>query len=165
MTISIAIIDMQSPNKKDLVEKLIHVFRDTAKYAILQQKCSCNTLLTYRCNEIHVLLTSTDEILKRFDHYTQKIRWHIQRLYRIRNEITHSAFNQNKSLIIYIEHLYSYLAQIISEIVFYIEHKNVSSVEEALAILKENYNTYYDILKQDSLAIDDVLPNGIVECV
>lgn len=158
-------IDMQSPNKKDLVEKLIHVFRDTAKYAILQQKCSCNTLLTYRCNEIHILLTSTDEILKRFDHYTQKIRWHIQRLYRIRNEITHSAFNQNKSLIIYIEHLYSYLAQIISEIVFYIEHKNVSSVEEALAILKENYNTYYDILKQDSLAIADVLPNGIVECV
>ena len=57
------------------------------------------------------------------------------------------------------------LAQIISEIVFYIEHKNVSSVEEALAILKENYNTYYDILKQDSLAIADVLPNGIVECV
>ena len=57
------------------------------------------------------------------------------------------------------------MAQIISEIVFYIEHKNVSSVEEALAILKENYNTYYDILKQDSLAIDDVLPNGIVECV
>ncbi len=158
-------IDMQSPNKKDLVEKLIHVFRDTAKYALLQKKCSCNTLLTYRCNEIYVLLTSTDEILKRFDHYTQKIRWHIQRLYRIRNEITHSAFNQNKSLIIYIEHLYSYLAQIISEIVFYIEHKNISSVEEALAILKENYNTYYDILKQDSLAIDDVLPNGIVECV
>lgn len=158
-------IDMQSLNKKELVEKLIYIFRDTTKYAILQQQCNCNTLLAYRCNEIHTLLTSTEEILKRFDHYTQKIRWHIQRLYRIRNEITHSAFNQNKSLIIYIEHLYSYLAQIISEIVFYIEHKNVSSVEEALAILKENYNTYYDLLKQHCLATNDVLPNGIIECI
>ncbi|RGB65030.1 hypothetical protein DW086_11225 [Harryflintia acetispora] len=68
-------------------------------------------------------------------------------------------------MIIYIEHLYSYLAQIMSEIVFYIEHKNANSVEEALAILKENYITYYDILKQDFLKIDDILPNGIVECI
>ena len=158
-------IDMQSSNKKELVENLIYIFRDAGKYAILQQQCSCNTLLAYRCDEIHTLLTSTEEILKRFDHYTQKIRWHIQRLYRIRNEITHSAFNQNKSLIIYIEHLYSYLAQIISEIVFYIEHKNVSSVEEAIAILKENYNTYYDLLKQSCLEINNVLPNGIIECI
>lgn len=158
-------IDMQSPNKKEVVERLVHLFRDAERYPMLQRRCNCNSLLLYRCNEIHSLLTSVDEIIKRLDHYTQKIRWHIQRLYRIRNEITHSAFKQNKSLIIYIEHLYSYLAQIMSEIVFYIEHKNANSVEEALAILKENYITYYDILKQGFLTIDDILPNGIVECI
>ena len=30
---------------------------------------------------------------------------------------------------------------------------------------ERNLRSDYDILKQDSLAIDDVLPNGIVECV
>lgn len=29
---------------------------------------------------------------------------------------------------------------------------------------ERNLRSDYDILKQDSLAIDDVLPNGIVEC-
>lgn len=158
-------IDLHSPNKTDVVGKMIYVFRDSTRYPILQQSCNCNSLLLYRCNEIHTLLTSTNEVKKRLDHYTQKIRWHIQRLYRIRNEITHSAFKQNKSLIIYIEHLYSYLAQIMSEIVFYIENKDVSSVEEALAILKENYATFYSILSQGTLSTSEVLPNGIIELV
>lgn len=122
-------------------------------------------LLLYRCNEIHELLKNHEEIIKKLDHYTQKIRWHIQRLYRIRNEITHSAFKQNKSLVIYIEHLYSYLAQIMSEIVFYIANKNVDSVEEALSTLKENYLTYYEILTQKTLQINDILPNGIIELI
>lgn len=158
-------LDLQSPDKIELVRDIITVFREPGKFAILQQRCSCNSLLVYRCNDIHSLLTSTDEIINRLDHYTQKIRWHIQRLYRIRNEITHSAFKQNKSLIIYIEHLYSYLAQIMSEIVFYIENKNVSSVEEALAFLKENYLTFYEIHKDGNISINDVLPNGIIELV
>lgn len=158
-------IDLQSPDKARLVEELISIFRDSTKYPLLYQKCSCNTLLQYRCNEIHSMLNSTEEVINKLDHYTQKIRWHIQRLYRIRNEITHSAFNQNKSLVIYIEHLYSYLAQIMSEIVFYIENKNVGSVEEALSYLKDNYITYCALLKEGSPAICSVLSKGIIELV
>ena len=156
-------IDMESTDKTLLVEKLISVFRDSAKFALLHQKCNCNTILQYRCNEIYVILNSKEEIIKKLDHYTQKIRWHIQRLYRIRNEITHSAFKQNKSLVIYIEHLYSYLAQIMSEIIFVIENKNVSSVEEALSFLKDSYNTYCALLKEGSFVINCILPNGIIE--
>lgn len=155
-------IDILSVNKKSLVTKMIDAFRDNAKFIIIQQSCNCNSLLLYRCNDIHSLLNSTDEIVKRLDHYTQKIRWHIQRLYRIRNEITHSAFKQNKSLVIYIEHLYSYLSQAISEIVFYIESQNAGSVEDALATIKESYLTYLDLLKQGGMQIEDVLPNGII---
>lgn len=158
-------IDMQSTNKTALVKKLISVFRNAEEYPLLQKHCNDNSLLLYRCNEIHELLKNHEEIIKKLDHYTQKIRWHIQRLYRIRNEITHSAFKQNKSLVIYIEHLYSYLAQIMSEIVFYIANKNVDSVEEALSTLKENYLTYYEILTQKTLQINDILPNGIIELI
>lgn len=158
-------IDILSQNKKELVEKMIDAFRDNLKFQTIQQACNCNSLLLYRCNDIYNLLNSTDEIVKRLEHYTQKIRWHIQRLYRIRNEITHSAFKQNKSLVIYIEHLYSYLSQVISEIVFYIESKNAGSVEDALATLKENYLTYLELLKQSGIQIRDVLPDGIISLV
>ena len=158
-------IDMQSANKKELVKQLICIFRDSQAYQVLHTRCSANSLLDYRCSEIHELLNDPTAIIQKFEHYTQKIRWHIQRLYRIRNEITHSAFQEDKSLVIYIEHLYTYLAQLMSEVVYYVEHKNVSTVEEAYAIILESYRTYYELLKEDGLQVADVLPTGVIENV
>lgn len=158
-------IDMQSANKKELVKQLICIFRDSQAYQVLHTRCSANCLLDYRCSEIHELLNDPTAIIQKFEHYTQKIRWHIQRLYRIRNEITHSAFQEDKSLVIYIEHLYTYLAQLMSEVVYYVEHKNVSTVEEAYAIILESYRTYYELLKEGGLQVADVLPTGVIEIV
>lgn len=158
-------IDMQSANKKELVKQLICIFRDLQAYQVLHTRCSANSLLDYRCSEIHELLNDPTAIIQKFEHYTQKIRWHIQRLYRIRNEITHSAFQEDKSLVIYIEHLYTYLAQLMSEVVYYVEHKNVSTVEEAYAIILESYRTYYELLKEGGLQVADVLPTGVIEIV
>lgn len=156
-------INMQLLNKKALVQQLISIFRDPQNYAVLYARCEKSMLLQYRCAEIHHLLNDREAIRTKFEHYTKKIRRHIQRLYRIRNEITHSAFREDKSLVIYIEHMYSYLAQLVSEVVYYIEHKNVESVEEAFAILLENYNTYMELLKENAMPINEVLPIGIVE--
>lgn len=158
-------IDMQSANKKELVKQLICIFRDSQAYQVLHTRCSANSLLDYRCSEIHELLNDPTAIIQKFEHYTQKIRWHIQRLYRIRNEITHSAFQEDKSLVIYIEHLYTYLAQLMSEVVYYVEHKNVSTVEEAYAIILESYRTYYELLKEGGLQVADVLPTSVIEIV
>lgn len=158
-------IDMQSANKKELVKQLICIFRDSQAYQVLHTRCSANSLLDYHCSEIHELLNDPTAIIQKFEHYTQKIRWHIQRLYRIRNEITHSAFQEDKSLVIYIEHLYTYLAQLMSEVVYYVEHKNVSTVEEAYAIILESYRTYYELLKEGGLQVADVLPTGVIEIV
>lgn len=157
-------INMQSTDKKALVRQLISVFRDATAYQTLETCCGVNTLLKYRCADIHQLLNDTTAIVEKFDHYTQKIRWHIQRLYRIRNEITHSAFKEDKSLVIYIEHLYTYLAQLMSEVVYYVEHKGVSSVEDAYAIILESYKTYHELLKE-GMSITEVLPHGVIELV
>ena len=158
-------INMENPDKKRLVSDLIHVFRTPTQFVVFQARCQVNELLNYRCQEIHSLLNSTEAIIAKLEHYTTKVRWHIQRLYRIRNEITHSAFQENKSLMIYIEHLYAYLAQLISEVVYYVEHKNSESVEEAFATILESYNTYIDLLKEGNLTIQQVLPTGVIDIV
>lgn len=158
-------IDMESTDKKELISSLISIFRDQPRYEILLQNCQANKLLYYRCTEISFLLNSGQSIVGKFEQYTTKIRWHIQRLYRIRNEITHSAFMEDKSLTIYIEHLYTYLAQLVSEVVYYVEHKQVTSVEEAFSIILENYNTYVDLIKTGFIAPDNILSNGIMEII
>ena len=64
---------------------------------------------------------------------------------------------------IYIEHLYTYLAQLISEVVYYVEHKQSESVEEAFATILESYNTYIELLKEGKMQNTDVLPDGIID--
>ena len=44
------------------------------------------------------------------------MRWHLNRLYRVRNEIAHSGVLQEISTIRYTEHLYDYLATLVSEV-------------------------------------------------
>ena len=143
----------------------VRMFRYThpAQYEVFKDCCLNNDLLYYRCEEIHTMLNDTAIIISKFEHYTLKVRWHIQRLYRIRNEITHSAFQEDKSLMIYIEHLYTYLAQLISEVVYYVEHKQSESVEEAFATILESYNTYIELLKEGKMQNTDVLPDGIID--
>lgn len=156
-------IKMEASDKKNLVSLLISVFRDNVQYPVLLQQCLVNELLTYRCEEIHTLLNDDKKILGKLEHHKIKIEWHIQRMYRIRNEITHSAFRDDKSLTIYIEHLYTYLAQLMSEIVFYIEHKNATSIEEVYAVIGDNFQTFIELLKEETFEIQDVLPNGIID--
>lgn len=158
-------LDLRSDDKKHIVTTMIAIFRNPTFYALLLQRCELNDLLHFRCEQIHDVLNDTVKMQNKIKHYKIKIEWHIQRLYRIRNEITHSAFKNDRSLIIYIEHLYSYLSQLISEIVFYIEHKNVKSIEEAYALLENNYYTFMDIMESKTLAVEETLPNGIMSII
>lgn len=158
-------IKMENTDKKALVTKLITIFRSEELYPILESHCQCNDLLAYRCKQISEILSNTQLIINKLEHYVKKIRWHIQRLYKIRNEITHSAFQDDKSLTIYIEHLFAYLSQLISEVVFYVEHKNVNSVEEAYSVIMENYKTYLELLRAEYFSNSDVLPNGIINII
>jgi hypothetical protein len=155
-------LNFEQLDKKALVRQMITVFRSQSDYPILLGKCNKNQLLEFRCEELHTLLNSREEIMNKYDHLTTKIRWHIQRLYRIRNEITHSAFSENKSLMIYIEHLYTYLAQLMSEVVHCIVYKEATSVDEAYTSILQNYLTYMALLKDKCIDTSDILPDGII---
>lgn len=154
---------METTDKKSLVTNLIAIFKESSKFQLLEQNCRMNKLLLHRCIEIHELLIDSNLVGEKLEHYATKIRWHIQRLYRIRNEITYSAFQEDRSLTIYIEHLYTYLSQLISEVVYYIEHKQVNSIEEAFSTIMENYKTFMELLKAGYIENDSILPDGIID--
>lgn len=44
-------------------------------------------------------------LYRKIENHHRKIEWQVQRLYRFRNEVAHTALQENTSLIIYIEHL------------------------------------------------------------
>lgn len=159
-------IDINQEEKQELVFKVIDLFR-SADYASLLSKCSINSLLHYRCEDIHKLLTDLSYAWSRIKMHHDKIDWQLQRLYRIRNEIAHSALQEKASLLIYIEHLFDYLSTFVSEIVTRVGSESIISIEEVLMIIQGNYIELASICsdKKSNLIIEDVLPRGIIELI
>ena len=88
-------------------------------------------------------------------------------MYRIRNEIVHSALHNEISLITYIEHLYDYLSTYITEIVTCMTEGKERNLEESLAVIKDNYDVFIALVEQNELSLIDetVMKTGIINLI
>lgn len=160
-------IDMEQPTKQKMVTEMITVFKDDSLFGELQVKCQINTLLANRTNSIRKLLLDVSYAKSKIENHYKHIHWQLQRLYRIRNEIAHAALREQSSLIVYIEHLYHYLTTYISEIVTCLSEKKLSTIEEALCLIKDNYDVFISIADtaDKTLIENDLLQNGIINLI
>ena len=150
-------IDMEQSSNAQVIE-IIKVFNDSVLYEEFKQKCKINTLLSYRLESIHKLITDISNIKKKLLSHTETIKWHVQRLFRIRNEIMHLASIKTSSILIYVEHLFDYLGTVISETVLYCKNKNLSSLNEIYIAIKDNYDSFMKLNY-----VDGVLKTGIID--
>lgn len=138
-------VNLKHPSKENMVSDIIAIFNDNTMYSELLEKCSVNNLLTERCKEMHSLATDGNKMFNRIDHHYKNVRRQLSRLYRLRNEIAHSALNDGTSLIRQIEHLDDYLSSFVAEVVMCWEKNQQSSIENIFEIIKDNYREYSDI--------------------
>lgn len=160
-------IDMKQETKQKLVKETIEVFRDSELYNQLLQKCKVNSLLQYRTEKIYEILNDSKMLKAKVKNHHDRVEWQIQRLYRIRNEIVHSALQNETSLITYIEHLYDYLSIYITEIVSCMSEGKEGTLEEALAVIKDNYDVFISLIEQnDQLLIEEkVVKTGVINLI
>lgn len=160
-------IDMKQETKQKMVKETIEVFRTPELYNQLLQKCGVNSLLKSRTEEIYEILNDVKILKNKVKNHHDRVEWQIQRLYRIRNEIVHSALQNETSLITYIEHLYDYLSTYITEIVTCMSEGQECSLEEALAVIKDNYDVFIALLEQNELTFieESVLKTGIINLI
>lgn len=160
-------IDMVQESKQRMVCETIEVFQDAVLYRELLEKSKVNTLLRFRTESIHVLLNNVTAMKEKLKNHYDRISWQIQRLYRIRNEITHAALQEQNLLIVYIEHLYDYLSTYISEIVTCMIENNLKNIEEALCLIKDNYDVFvaYADGNESDILKNTILRTGIIEFI
>ncbi len=156
-------IDLRQESKRRLVKETIEVFQDEILYLELLKKCDINTMLHYRCGQVKRLICDLQYALKKIENHYDKVKWQVQRLYRIRNEIAHSALQEQTSLIIYIEHMYDYLSIFILEIVTCIENKKLESLGEVYTVIKDNYELFIDFSKSKVAIEQDVVKNSVLK--
>lgn len=139
--------NVKDTSKAKVVENLILIFKDDILYPRLEDKCKCSDLLLYRVKDIKAIFTDNKYAITKFTNYHQHISWQIQRLYRIRNEIAHSATIDKTSLTIYTEHLFDYLSTFVSEIVSCTEKSDFKNIGEIYCKIQDNYAAFQEIVK------------------
>lgn len=160
-------IDMKQESKQNMVKETIEVFRSSTLYNILLQKSEVNSLLKYRTETIHDILNDMKILNDKVKNHHNRVEWQIQRLYRIRNEIVHSALQNETSLIVYIEHLYDYLSTYIAEIVTSMSERQEGTLEETLAVIRDNYDVFVDFMdkKEYQLIEEKVVVTGVIDLI
>lgn len=138
-------IDMKMGDKDRLVTETIAVFRDTTLQPELEEKCRCNSLLHQRYQEMFQILTDPQTLIDKVEKHHTTVRWHLNRLYRVRNEIAHSGVLQEISAIRYTEHLYDYLATLVSEVTRFSAANATGSLGEIFSLINDNYMEFYDL--------------------
>lgn len=163
-------IDIHTDNKEQMVSDLIEVMRDTNHLSTLKNRCSINDLLEYRCSEIEKIINNPSKFISHIISHHKTIKWHLDRLYRIRNEIVHSGISQNFEIIRYTEHLYDYIASCISEVVRIANDNNSIDFGEVVAVINNNYDEFEQIANEINKSNISVLDrfgslwkNGIID--
>lgn len=160
-------VDTEQDTKQKMVKEMISVFKDDALFSELQNKCQVHACLKSRINDIRSLLTNVTFAKDKIENHHKHISWQIQRLYRIRNEIAHAALREQTSLIVYIEHLYHYLSGYISEIVTCLVGSKLSTIEEALCLIKDSYDVFISLANSSdtTLVENDLLQTGVINLI
>ncbi len=160
-------VDTRQESKQKMVREAIEVFCDDNLYMELLQKCQVSSLLKYRTESIHAMLRNTSILKDKVKNHFRRVEWQIQRLYRIRNEIAHAALQEKTSLLVYIEHLYDYLTVYITEIVTCLCEKQTDSIEEALCLIKDNYEVFIAFVENEEERIlkRTVLKTGVIDMI
>ena len=144
-------IYQDEPNKELTVENIIKIFRNDTLYETLHTRCCASSLLKHRCEHFHKLLNDDVLLIEQIKSHHQTILWHLDRLYRIRNEIAHSANKQFVSVVTYTEHLYDYLATYVSELARFSMEKGITNVGELSVAIIDNYNHFLFVSKEKKL--------------
>ena len=163
-------INLRQPSKEKMVEEIIDILGDPKGYEELLEKCAVNDLLVERCKEMHAIAVDGGRMFRRIDRHYINVRRQLSRLYRLRNEIAHSALHDGVSLIRYIEHLDDYLSDFVAEVVMCWERNPQSSIENIFEIIKDNYREYWDIKSSKKeanpmLLLENLRKTGIISLV
>lgn len=137
---------IKNPNKYQLVKDILLIFKDEQLYSELLDKCKVNSLLAYRCTELHEQAVDSERMVNSIKKHYKSVRQQLSRLYRIRNAIAHTAAIEDVQMVRYIEHLEDYLSEFVAEVIRTTEEKNVDQIEIIFEMIKDNYRQFIDLV-------------------
>jgi hypothetical protein len=127
----------------------IIVSNDEKIQNFLKERIGRNPLFFLRLQELKKLFLTAKTIKEGISEHENRIKWHMQRMYRVRNKITHKG-EKIQNIKYLTENLNSYYHVVVEHIdKCASEYNNLKNIESILAYCNISYTTYYQYL--DSL--------------
>jgi len=122
--------------------KVISYLLDKEKYTTLLSELSFHIVLERECKELIMLLTEPQKASKAIKGYYEEIRHDLNYIYRLRNQLIHSASDIDDSLEYISFRLYRYVNSVLSTILYYEEKNNAYSIIDILSSIDATYQNY-----------------------
>lgn len=123
-------------------KKLIAYLSNEETYNKILSELSFHIVLERECRELIMLLTDPSKASKAIQEYYNGIRHDLNYIYRLRNQLIHSAKDIDDSLEYISFRLYRYVNSILSTIFYYEEKNNLYSIIDILTSIDSTYQDY-----------------------
>ncbi len=151
--------DKQYPKCKKLLEycrdgedfntqKLISFLQDSSRYEGVLNEIAFNIVLEREIRELIMLVSEPKKLKKAITEYHNSIIHDLDCIYRLRNQLIHSAKAKDDSLEHISLRLYRYVNSIISTILYYKKGNAEVSIIEILNSLHNTYEVYQEELER-----------------
>ena len=112
------------------------------KYNEILSELSFHIVLERECRELIMLLTEPAKAYKAIQEYFDSIKHDLNYIYRLRNQLIHSAKDIDESLEYISFRLYRYVNSVLSTILYYEEKNSLYSITDILGSIDATYQNY-----------------------
>ncbi|MDO3408174.1 hypothetical protein QWJ34_00185 [Saccharibacillus sp. CPCC 101409] len=140
-------LNLKNPSLID-VEAVLNLFKTENDYQDLLRACSVNKLLFLRCESLLKSFKDGKAVKIMLEAHHRRVSQQVQRIYRVRNSIVHSA-KVEKDLMNLTINMEYYLNAVISEVVFKLSQESYSDLNELFTHLEENYQATLGFLERE----------------
>ena len=121
-------------------------------------------LLRHRMYRLHVMMEKPSEVMKHLKRHAEKLKWHIDRIYRTRNMIVHAGVSP-QYLETLLENIHSYYDILITRLISDNINRGFTRLEYSYLMYGVEYKAYLERLGKllsDGDALDE---NNIFDAV
>lgn len=122
--------------------KVISYLLDKTKYEGILAELSFHIVLERECRELIMLLTEPPKTYKAIQEYYNGIKHDLNYIYRLRNQLIHSAKDIDDSLEYISFRLYRYVNSVLSTILYYEEKNSLYNITDILGSIDATYQEY-----------------------
>lgn len=106
------------------------------------------TLMLNRMNKFHKILNNKRELLNFLQRHEKRLKWHIDRIYRVRNNIVHAG-KSPKYLGTLVENLHSYLDILLNQLIYDNIENGYEDIEHSFTSCFLKYRNYLSEISED----------------